>query len=78
MREHVHLLISEPKRGDLSLAVQMLKQVASRKLGCGDRASLRVAGFASRRRARNSCAILDRGWPQSSRKPSILRPSDAR
>ncbi len=27
MPEHVHLLMSEPERGELSLAVQMLKQV---------------------------------------------------
>jgi REP-associated tyrosine transposase len=32
MPEHVHLLISEPKRGKLSLVIQMLKQLTSRKL----------------------------------------------
>jgi REP element-mobilizing transposase RayT len=32
MPEHVHLLISEPERGKLSLVVQMLKQITSRKL----------------------------------------------
>jgi putative transposase len=32
MPEHIHLLISEPERGDLSLAIQMLKQITSRKL----------------------------------------------
>ncbi|HET9408095.1 MAG TPA: transposase [Candidatus Sulfotelmatobacter sp.] len=32
MPEHVHLLISEPERGKLSLVIQMLKQVTSRKL----------------------------------------------
>jgi putative transposase len=32
MPEHVHLLISEPERGALSLALQMLKQITSRKL----------------------------------------------
>src|SRR2546425_5266404 len=32
MREHVHLLISEPKRGELSTALQMLKQNVSREL----------------------------------------------
>ena len=32
MPEHVHLLVSEPERGKLSVAIQMLKQVVSRKL----------------------------------------------
>ena len=32
MPEHVHLLISEPERGTLSLVVQMWKQITSRKL----------------------------------------------
>ena len=32
MPEHVHLLISEPERAKLSLALQMLKQIVSRKL----------------------------------------------
>ena len=32
MPEHVHLLISEPERGKLSLVMQMLKQITSRKL----------------------------------------------
>jgi len=32
MPEHVHLLISEPERGQLSVAMQMLKQITSRKL----------------------------------------------
>jgi putative transposase len=32
MPEHVHLLISEPERKKLSLVIQMLKQVTSRKL----------------------------------------------
>jgi len=34
MPEHVHLLISEPERAKLSLALQMLKQTVSRKLRC--------------------------------------------
>ncbi len=33
MPEHVHLLLSEPERGEVSLVVQMLKQIVSRKLG---------------------------------------------
>jgi putative transposase len=33
MPEHVHLLLSEPKKGRLSVAVQMLKQTVSRELG---------------------------------------------
>ena len=32
MPEHVHLLISEPERGELSLVIQMLKQITSRQL----------------------------------------------
>ena len=32
MLEHVHLLISEPERGQLSLALQMLKQNVAREL----------------------------------------------
>ena len=32
MPEHVHLLISEPERSGLAVALQMLKQVVSRKL----------------------------------------------
>ena len=38
MPEHVHLVVSEPERAKLSLALQMLKQTASRKLrnkACG-------------------------------------------
>jgi putative transposase len=34
MPEHVHLLLSEPERGSLALAMQMLKQTSSRKLRC--------------------------------------------
>jgi REP element-mobilizing transposase RayT len=32
MPEHVHLLLSEPERSNLAVALQMLKQVSSRKL----------------------------------------------
>jgi putative transposase len=32
MPEHVHLLMTEPERGDLSVAIQMLKQITSRRL----------------------------------------------
>ena len=32
MPEHVHLLLSEPERGSLAVALQMLKQMVSRKL----------------------------------------------
>lgn len=32
MPEHVHLLISEPERSTLSVAIQMLKQITSQKL----------------------------------------------
>jgi putative transposase len=36
MPEHVHLLISEPERGELSVVMQMLKQLTSRKLRPAD------------------------------------------
>jgi putative transposase len=32
MPEHVHLLISEPERGSLAVALQMLKQITAQKL----------------------------------------------
>jgi putative transposase len=32
MPEHVHLLISEPERAPLAVAIQMVKQITSRKL----------------------------------------------
>lgn len=35
MPDHVHLLISEPERGELSVAIQMLKQIVSRELHSG-------------------------------------------
>jgi putative transposase len=35
MPEHVHLLMSEPERGQVSIAIQMLKQIVSRRLGSG-------------------------------------------
>ena len=35
MPEHVHLLVSEPERSSLAVALQMLKQVSSRKLHDG-------------------------------------------
>jgi putative transposase len=34
MPEHVHLLLSEPQRGDLSLVMQVLKQGFARRLLC--------------------------------------------
>ena len=37
MPEHVHLLISEPERGELSVAIQMLQQITSRQLRPQDR-----------------------------------------
>ena len=36
MPEHVHLLVSEPERASLAVALQMLKQIAARKVGSGD------------------------------------------
>jgi putative transposase len=37
MPEHVHLLISEPERGTLALALQMLKQAVSQELRAASR-----------------------------------------
>ncbi len=37
MPEHVHLLVSEPERGELCVVLQMLKQIVSRKLGAATR-----------------------------------------
>lgn len=36
MPEHVHLLVSEPERGNLATALQMLKQIVSGELGDHD------------------------------------------
>jgi hypothetical protein len=33
MPEHVHLLVSEPERSTLAVAIQMLKQIVAQKLG---------------------------------------------
>lgn len=35
MPEHVHLLVSEPERNNLALALQMLKQIVSRNRPSG-------------------------------------------
>jgi putative transposase len=35
MPEHVHLLLTEPKIGRLSVAIQVVKQLVSRKVGTG-------------------------------------------
>jgi putative transposase len=32
MLEHVHLLVSEPERSSLAVALQMMKQIVSRKV----------------------------------------------
>src|SRR5581483_10075353 len=37
MPEHVHLLVSEPERGKLFVAIQMLKQNVAHKLAPGER-----------------------------------------
>ena len=39
MPEHVHLLVSEPERATLSVAIQMLKQIVGRKLSPSDKTS---------------------------------------
>lgn len=36
MPEHVHLLVSEPERGTLAVAIQMLKQITARELGSAE------------------------------------------
>ena len=47
MPEHVHLLISEPERKELSVVIQMLKQITSRKLR-GARPAAFLAGAVLR------------------------------
>ncbi len=37
MPEHVHLLLSEPERTTLAVAIQMLKQIVGKKLSAADR-----------------------------------------
>ena len=51
MPEHVHLLISEPARGDRSLVLKMLKQRVSRQL---------------RRRSRRGASLAQRAFPFAS------------
>lgn len=63
MPEHVHLLISEPERGKLSLVIQMLKQISSQKLrpkGCGvsGRFGITTSRFGVKRSAWKSCVIF--------------------
>ncbi len=45
MPEHVHLLISEPERGELSVVIQMLKQITSRELRTADMARFWLARY---------------------------------
>jgi putative transposase len=40
MPEHVHLLVSEPERSSLRVALQMLKQIVAQKLKFGLSASV--------------------------------------
>ena len=67
MPEHVHLLVSEPERKNLAVALQMLKQIVSRNRPSGRPAvsrseefEKRVARPIAKRRAgiRNSLAVL--------------------
>jgi putative transposase len=39
MPEHVHLLLTEPERGKLAVAIQMLKQIVGRNLSPPDKSS---------------------------------------
>ena len=45
MPEHVHLLMSEPERGDLAHCIQMLKQNTSRKLKAGTKTPFWLARY---------------------------------
>lgn len=45
MPEHVHLLISEPERGRLQVALQMLKQITARRIGHPARAQFWQARY---------------------------------
>lgn len=45
MPEHVHLLVSEPERGTLAAALQMLKQVSARELRAVPRQAFWLARY---------------------------------
>jgi REP element-mobilizing transposase RayT len=45
MPEHVHLLISEPERGTLALAIQSLKQGVARRLALREKDSFWQARY---------------------------------
>ena len=62
MPEHVHLLISEPERSTLAVAIQMLKQITGRELrpAGGQSFGRRATTTSTCRRGRRvwrSCAI---------------------
>jgi putative transposase len=48
MPEHVHLLLSKPEKANLPVAVQVLKQIVSRKLSAGEPSAAQEA-FRQRR-----------------------------
>jgi putative transposase len=69
MPEHVHLLLSEPERGNLAVVLQMLKQIVSQQLN--ERATTsfwqpRYYDFNVWRRARSWCC-RQRGHDRRSR-----------
>ena len=47
MPEHVHLLISEPERGRLCTALQMLKQIVARELSPGQSSGSRATTIST-------------------------------
>jgi REP element-mobilizing transposase RayT len=59
--EHVHL-ISEPERGKLSLVIQMLKQLTSRKLKPADRSSRRQRRSPEQAKRVEGAGQLERFW----------------
>lgn len=45
MPEHVHLLVSEPERSTLAVAIQMLKQITGQKAGTRSKGEYRETGI---------------------------------
>ena len=62
MPEHVHLLVSEPERSSLAVALQMLKQITAQKLRSGGanlsgKPAIMTSMFGRRRSRSRNCAI---------------------
>ena len=57
MPEHVHLLISEPESGRLSIALQMLKQITAQQLRLAEGAPFWQPAFATTQLDRSSAHL---------------------